>query len=317
MLLVNDTILSNKFAVFTISESWLDATVSDLDIEIPGYNIYRVDRSNKAGGGFCAYVASNYRTELLADISNISINGFHQLWLKIQVRNLKSIITCTVSRPPDTTLTGLEDDLTATLICALSLDKPVYITRDLNCNLLNTECTETKSLTSFCRSFNLLQLIASPTRVTDSPSSIIDVILTSQAKQVNKAGVTDCPISDHDIIFADLRLKASRPKVTYVKTRSFKNYNPDAFQHDMSFAPWSVMEIFDHIDNKLHAFDLLFNEILDHHAPIRSIKVHGKQNPCITEETRELMKSRTIGAREHAELIIPLTGLLTKTLNTK
>ena len=30
-------------AIFTISESWLDATVSDLEIEIPGYNIYRVD----------------------------------------------------------------------------------------------------------------------------------------------------------------------------------------------------------------------------------------------------------------------------------
>ena len=288
-----------------------------MEIEIPGYNIHRVNRSNKAGGGVCACVASNYRTALLADISNISINGFHQLWLKIQVRNLKSIIVCTVSRPPYRTLTCLEDDLTATLIYALSLDKPVYITRDLNCNLLNAECTETRSLTSFCQSFNLSQLIASPTRVTDSPSSLIDVILTSQAKQVIKTGVTDCSISDHDIIFADLHLKASPPRVTYVKTRSFKNYNPDAFQYDMSFSPWSVLEIFDHIDDKLHAFDLLFNESLDHHAPIRSIKVHGKQNPRITEETHELMKSRTIGAREHAELIIPLTGLLTKTLNTK
>ena len=143
------------------------------------------------------------------------------------------------------------------------------------------------------------------------------MILTSQAKQVIKADVIDCSISDHDIIFADLRLKASLPKVTYVKTRSFKNYNPDAFQYDMSFASWSVLEIFDNVDDKLLAFNLLFNEILDHHAPIRSIKVRGKPNPCITEETHELMKSRTIGEREHAELIIPLTGLLTKSLNTK
>ena len=105
------------------------------------------------------------------------------------------------------------------------------------------------------------------------------MILTSQAKQVIKAGVIDCSISDHDIIFADLRLKASRPKVTYAKTRSFKNYNPDAFQYDMSFASWSVLEIFDNVDDKLLAFDLLFNEILDHHAPIRSIKVRGKPNP--------------------------------------
>ena len=61
-------------------------------------------------------------------------------------------------------------------------------------------------------------------------------------------------------MFAGLRLKASRPKVTYVKTRSFKNYNPDVFQYDMSFAPWSVLEIFDDVDYKLHAFNLLFNE---------------------------------------------------------
>ena len=286
-LLVKETILSNKFAVFAISESWLDTTVSDLEIEILGYNIYRVDRGNKAGGGVCAYVASNYRTELLTDISNISSNGFHQLWLKIQVRNLKSIIICTVHRPPDTTLTCLEDNLTATLIYA---DKPMYIMGDLNCNLLNAECTEPKSLTSFCESFNLSQLIASATRVTNSSCSLIDVILTSQAKQVIKAGVIDCLISDHDIIFTDLRLKASRPKVTYVKTRSFKNYHPDAFQYDMSLAPWSVLEIFVDVDDKLHAFDLLFNEILDHHAPIRSIKLRGKPNPCITEETRELIE---------------------------
>ena len=62
-----------------ISESWLDASVSDSEIGIPGYNIYRVDQSNKTGGGVSAYVASSYRTELLADIANICNNGFHQL----------------------------------------------------------------------------------------------------------------------------------------------------------------------------------------------------------------------------------------------
>ena len=81
-------------------------------------------------------------------------------------------------------LTGLEDDLTATLIYALFLDKPVYIIGDLNCNLLNVELTETKFLTGVCKSFNLSRFIASPTRVMDS-SSLIDVILTSQAKQVS------------------------------------------------------------------------------------------------------------------------------------
>ena len=104
----------------------------------------------------------------------------------------------------------------------------------------------------------------------------------------------DSSISDHDMVFAVLHVKVSRPKTTYVTTRSLKNYNPDAFQLDMSCAPWSVVEVFDDVDDKLRAFDLLFNEILNHQAPIRSIKVRGKPNPCITEEIRELMKSRNV-----------------------
>ena len=164
---------------------------------------------------------------------------------------------------------------------------------DLNCNLLSTECRELKSLTSFYESFNLSQLIAAPTRVTESSWSLLDVILASQTKQVVKAGVMDSSISDHDMVFPVLHLKLSRPKTIYI-TRGFKNYNPDAFQFDMSSAPWSVVEVFDYVDDKLHTFDLLFNEILDHYAPIRSIKVRGKPNPCITEEIRELMKSRNV-----------------------
>ena len=181
----------------------------------------------------------------------------------------------------------------------------MYIMGDLNCNLLSTECRESKSLTSFYESFNLLQLIAAPTRVTKTHRSLLDVTLALQTKQVVKAGVMDSSISDHDMVFPVLHLKLSRPKTIYI-TRGFKNYNPDA---DMSSAPWSVVEVFDNVDDKLHTFDLLFNEILDHHTPIRSSKVRGKPNPCITEEIREHKKSRNVWHKT--------AGLPIKTLNTK
>ena len=42
------------------------------------------------------------RTEYLSSISLITASGFHQLWLKIHVRNMKSIIVCTTYRPRDT-----------------------------------------------------------------------------------------------------------------------------------------------------------------------------------------------------------------------
>ena len=59
-MLVKETILANKFDVFTISVTWLDNSVTNLEIEVPGYDLYRVDRENKNGGGVCAYVFKNY-----------------------------------------------------------------------------------------------------------------------------------------------------------------------------------------------------------------------------------------------------------------
>ena len=52
--LVKDTIILNSFDIFTISETWLDSTVNDANIEIQGYQLFRQDRGpDKPGGGLC------------------------------------------------------------------------------------------------------------------------------------------------------------------------------------------------------------------------------------------------------------------------
>lgn len=297
-ILTKETVIRNKFDVFTISESWLDSKISDHEIEIPGYQLYRVDRPNKKGGGVCAYVLQNYRVELLSNISNVSVLGFHQLWLKIQVRNLRSFLVCAVYRPPDTPLTFFDNDLSASLITALSFDKPVYIMGDLNCNLLNHERPDSKALDNFCRSFNLKQMIETATRVTNASESLLDVLIVSNPQQVLKTKVLQSSISDHDLVYAVLRLKNARPKATYVLTRSFRLYDSIAFLKDLYGVPWSILSVFDDAEDKLYAFSTLFNEILDNHAPVRTIKVRGRRNPCITEDIRELMKLRDSWRRE-------------------
>ena len=45
------------FDVLTISESWLNDSVSNSEIHMPGYSCVRKDRSNnKSGGGVIIYV---------------------------------------------------------------------------------------------------------------------------------------------------------------------------------------------------------------------------------------------------------------------
>ena len=55
-----------------------------------------------------------------------------------------------------------------------------------------------------------------------------------------------------------------------------------------------MIDVFTDIDDKVNAFNTMFNDILDQHAPVKTIKVKGKPNPCVDENirTRALMKTR-------------------------
>lgn len=203
-LLVKDTILQNEFNVLTLSETWLNSSITNLELEIPGYNFYRIDRNTKTGGGVGVYILQTYKVKVLDNLSNISDNGLHQLWMNLQVRNLKSIIICTIYRPPDSPLTCFDTDLTPSLITASLQNKPIYILGNGNYNTLDPDCREAITLANFCECFNLSQLVSKPTRVTETTETLIDVIITSNPQQVIESNFMPSSISDHDLPYVVL-----------------------------------------------------------------------------------------------------------------
>ena len=70
----------------------------------------------------------------------------------------------------------------------------------------------------------------------------------------------------------------------FTPTRTFKNYSPSEFLKDIATLPWSVLEIFDDPGDKLFAFNVLFNDVLDKHAPVKTIRIRGRPNPYVTVE---------------------------------
>lgn len=48
-----------------------------------------------------------------------------------------------------------------------------------------------------------------------------------------------------------VRLKKDRVKPVYVTIRRFKNYDQNVLAKDVSMAPWSVVDVFDHVDDKV------------------------------------------------------------------
>ena len=66
-------------------------------------------------------------------------------------------------------------------------------------------------------------------------------------------------------------------------TRSYKNYDHDSFIEDLANVPFHIVNLFDDPDDQVHAFNCLFQYVLDNHAPIKQIKIHSRPNPVSTE----------------------------------
>ena len=87
---------NSKAAVLSITETWLDDSVSDGEIHIKNYSIVRRDR-NRNGGGVCVYirndVAFNFRSDLQRDSDEM-------IFVELLLPKTKPIIIGSVYRPP-------------------------------------------------------------------------------------------------------------------------------------------------------------------------------------------------------------------------
>ena len=141
-----------------------------------GYKLSRLDRLHMGGGGVCVYTRNNLKAKVLKDLSSISERNFHQLWISLQWKKTKSIVVCTTYRPDDCPLSAFEDTLKPTYMQALTLNKPIAILGDLNCDLRKA-CAESRALNNLSSEMNLQQTIKHPTRITATTKSLLDVIL--------------------------------------------------------------------------------------------------------------------------------------------
>ncbi len=275
-----------------MSESWLNSTTTNAEIEIPGYKIHRLDRKHKKGGGVCIYTRKDFKVTMLKELSYISTSDFHQLWLKIQVRQHKSFIVCVAYRPPDSQVSCIREELKPRCIEALLMGKQVVIMGDLNCNLLNPSCVEAKVLTDTFSELNMTQLIKDPTRITSHSRSLLDVIMISCPLIVKDSGVVDIGISDHSMVFCTLKLKAIKPSPTHLYARSLKHYDPNQFVTELSLLPFDMVVSAQDAEDKLHLFNQLFTNTLNNHAPVKHTIIKGRSQSFINKDIKLLMNRR-------------------------
>ena len=99
--------------------------------------------------------------------------------------------------------------------------------------MLNTN-NDYRILKGICDELNLSQIIKSPTRVTATTKSLIDIVLVSDITFIKRSGVIKTLISDHYPVVVTLKLNKEKQPPQTITTRSFRNYNTDLFEAEIS-----------------------------------------------------------------------------------
>ena len=136
---------------------------------------------------------------------------------------------------------------------------------------------------------NQTQLIKEPTRVKETSSSLIDIIMMSNVSLVENHGVALSHISDHYLIYASLKLKMLKPPPSYKRVRSYKNYKPDSFLADLQRIPWYDISIMDDANVMLDHFNERFLHVLETHAHAAAPLLH--MMPKISDHFMQIRRS--------------------------
>ena len=277
---------SSKAAVISITETWIDDTISNAELKIDGYNILRQDRS-RSGGGVCAYIREDLAFNPRTDLFNEHVEA---IWFEILLPKCKPIVVGTCYRPPK------DKDFLEHFESIMSLirtDCEQIILGDFNICFLHKQSGLFKRYLDVLTFFNCCQLIADPTRITDTSSTLLDHIVCNNTEKICQSGTINIGLSDHSIIYCTRKVvRGQINKHNIIKIRSMKNYNKDIFIQKLSNIDWSCILECDNATTAWNLFKQVFLEIIDTLAPVKEIKLKTRTEPWMDSEILESIRKR-------------------------
>ena len=286
----SEHMLSNSYDVIAIGESWLTAAVQDHMIRLPGYNLERLDRVTRRGGGVALYLTESLSYRRLPDF-DYNREGLECMVVELGLGGVRACI-CVMYRPPNGNITSFLEDFDALLSDLNDRFECVFVMGDLNIDLCDSGSYRAFQFIDIIESHFHRQLISQPTRVAAASQTLLDVIVTNH-ESVLSSGVLPVPeVSDHYLVYCRLPgRRAVRTKIekTY---RDFTHFEYDPFYRDLCDLPMYNILLFDDIDSKVQFFNECLLALFDRHAPFRTATFTRPPAPWITSTVKDMMRLR-------------------------
>ena len=99
-------------------------------------------------------------------------------------------------------------------------------------------------------------------------------------------------ISDHFLVYTSLKLKLPKSPSGSVNLRSYKNYDRDKSVEDLEQVSWHATALVDDASEMLDHFNTNFLNVLESHAPIKTVRIRPRCCPFVHTEIKELLPSK-------------------------
>ena len=278
-----------NFDVIGLTETWLDGRVSDNDISMNGYTLYRRDRRGDNHGGICVYAKSTIYSKRRTDLELLDLEC---IWLELHCNHRKMLVG-TFYRPPNSpsaTLTSIETSIGLAFDTTIN---DILIVGDFNFDILKTNSS--KKIQDICQHFNLQQLINTPTHFTEQSNSIIDLILTSNKNHILLSGVGD-PFLEQNLryhcpIYCAFNFHTT---TSTVFTRHIWLYDRGDYDSLSQAALNTNWELLKHNDINIYASNITDHlmDLAGQYIPNRKVKVKQSDPPWLNSRIKKLIRKR-------------------------
>lgn len=271
-----------------ISETWLKPHHPDDILRINGYKQYRKDRIGRRGGGLSIYVKHHYNLQPWNPITLVPLpadSKIESFWCQLKLPETLPITIGVCYCPPDLSIQAFHDLQPHFESVLKYAPGEIIILGDFNCDLI-PRCKSSNTKAFGLSTSTLQQLIKEITR--PKSGTLIDHIYVSHPSRIISSGVIPFGASDHSLIYCVRKIHLLKQPTKFVKSRRLSLINPINFVSTLQ----ENLSSFEKSETLCWNFQSAILNTLNHHAPLRSIRIHINLPPWINDNIKHLMYLR-------------------------
>ena len=295
----------NDLDLLFLTETWLNPMYTDTMVCPNGYNIMRLDRSSRKGGGVLVLYKSGLQVHRV-DVKIQPNSNFELVCIDLYMRNF-FIRFCCIYLPPascfplSTRPLDVMVNLCNTLTPLLLTDNPVLMFGDFNLPHFDWSIPSTIDsgdryhdiFLDFCSSNSLLQLIEFPTH---DKGNTLDLLLCNYAAKDTVINTRSCAppwVTDHFLISSVLAFNNPDIPTPVQKRPNLPNFNKANYAKISNIllnTNWDFLEASNSFQSKYDQFCAVLTSVINSNIPLIPDRPKYSRKPPL--HIKKLLKNK-------------------------